>query len=315
MKLQTQIPIQAKEPKIDYHSQLTLIGSCFVENVGEKLEYYKFQNLQNPFGILFHPKAIETFLWMVSNEDEYTPEDLFFHNELWHCFDAHSCMSGVDKQQMLERLNGALKTTKAQLTSTTHVIITLGTAWVYRLKALDMLVANCHKIPQNEFTKELLSIKDITDSLNHIVYLIKKLNKAANVIFTVSPVRHIKDGFIENTRSKAHLISAIHEVIAAQPELNYFPSYELMMDELRDYRFYKDDMIHPSSIAVDYIWEKFQESWIAIESYATMKAVATVQRGLQHRPFQENSRQHQQFLHKLEFKKNHLQEKHPHINW
>ncbi len=315
MKLQTHIPIQSKEPKIDYNSELLLIGSCFVENVGEKLEYYKFQNLQNPFGILFHPKAIETFFWMMSNEDQYTREDLFFHNEQWHSFDAHSSMSHADDRQVLSKLNIALKVTREQLTSTSHVVITLGTAWVYRLMALDMLVANCHKIPQNEFKKELLSIKEISDSLSHIVYLIKKINPRAHVIFTVSPVRHIKDGFIENSRSKSHLISAIHQVIETHPDLHYFPSYEYMMDELRDYRFYKEDMIHPSDIAVTYIWEKFQETWIAMESYATMKAVDTVQKGLQHRPFQENSIQHQQFLHKLEFKKNHLQEKHPHIVW
>jgi len=312
MKLQTQIPIKKQQHnQIDYNSKLFLVGSCFSENIGYKLNYFKFQATQNPFGILFHPIAIESFITNAINKKVYSESDLVFQNERWHCFDAHSSLSSSDKNELLENLNSAIVSTNKKLKETSHFIITLGTAWVYRFIETDKIVANCHKIPQKKFLKELLTVDEITESLEAIIVLLKSINKDVNIIFTVSPVRHLKDGFIENTQSKAHLIAGIHNTINNRKNINYFPSYELMMDELRDYRFYAEDMIHPNATAINYIWEKFTDTWFSAETSSTLKEIDVIQKGILHRPFNENSAEHQQFLEKLASKKEKIKAVYP----
>jgi lysophospholipase L1-like esterase len=315
MKLQTQIPLNKKASNpIDYNSKLLLLGSCFSENIAGKLDYFKFQTHQNPFGILFHPKAIATFITNVINEKVFSEKDILFQNERWHCFDAHSAISSADKNELLNNLNTAISTTNKRLKEATHIIITLGTSWVYRFIETNTIVANCHKIPQKKFSKELLSVDEVSESLEVILALLKSVNTTINVIFTVSPVRHLKDGFIENTQSKAHLIAGIHQLVKEQNS-SYFPSYELMMDELRDYRFYAEDMIHPNTTAINYIWEKFVFAWFSDETIATIKEIDAIQKGLLHRPFNEKSSEHQKFLEKLEIKKNRVQQKFPLIKF
>jgi lysophospholipase L1-like esterase len=304
MKLQTNISIkQQADNLIDYHSKILLLGSCFSENIGNKLSYFKFQSKQNPFGILFHPKAIENLISRAIKEELYTEKELTFNNERWHCFDAHSSLSAADKSALLTNLNSALIHTKKQLKGATHVFITLGTSWVYRSLETNAIVANCHKIPQDEFSKELLSVAEISKILEQLIALFKSINKTISVTFTVSPVRHLKDGFIENTRSKAHLIAGIHTVINSENNTYYFPSYEIVMDELREYRFYNEDMLHPNTTAINYIWEKFVSTWFSREAQETMQEVETIQKGISHRPFNEKSEQHQQFIKKLDIKK------------
>ena len=310
MKLQTQIPIK-KETKnlIDYRSKILLLGSCFSENIGNKLNYFKFQTQQNPFGILFQPKAIETFITNAINEKVYIEEDLVLENERWHCFDAHSTLSSSNKNEILENLNTSITSTNKHIKEASHIVITLGTSWVYRFIETDKLVANCHKIPQKKFLKEILSVDEITNSLEAIIALLKAENKDLNILFTVSPVRHLKDGFIENTQSKSHLISAIHKVMDKRKNINYFPSYEIMMDELRDYRFYAEDMMHPNKTAITYIWEKFVNTWFSEDSKMVMKEVDIIQKGISHKPFNEGSNQHQKFLQNLEQKKQNIKTK------
>ena len=292
-----------------------MLGSCFVENIGEKLEYYKFQSIINPFGILFHPLAIENLITNAINDKNYIEDDVFFQNEQWHCFEAHSKLSHPSKNSLLSALNSKVKITQQYIESSTHIIITLGTAWVYRHIETDAVVANCHKVPQKKFLKELLSVEEILESLNATVALIKRENPRISILFTVSPVRHIKDGFIENTQSKAHLIAAIHQMVSPRDQVFYFPSYEIMMDELRDYRFYNEDMLHPNTTAINYIWEKFQQVWISSEAFKTMDEVDDVQKGLQHKPFNPNSNEHQKFLQKLEAKAKVLQSRFSHIKF
>ena len=316
MKLQTQIPIKKQQyNQIDYNSKLFLVGSCFSENIGNKLNYFKFQATQNPFGILFHPKSIETFITNAINKKVYSESDLVFQNERWHCFDAHSSLSSSDKNELLENLNSALLSTNKKLKETSHFIITLGTSWVYRFIETDKIVANCHKIPQKKFLKELLTVDEITESLEAIIVLLKSIHKDVNIIFTVSPVRHLKDGFVENTQSKAHLIAGIHNTINARKNINYFPSYELMMDELRDYRFYAEDMIHPNATAINYIWEKFTDTWFSVETSSTLKEIDVIQKGILHRPFNQNSAEHKLFLEKLASKKEKIKEQFSFINF
>ena len=311
MKLQTPIPLKPAHNQIDYKSQLLLLGSCFSENMGRKLEYFQFQSLQNPFGILFHPKAIENLIERAVGKKSYTETDIFFMNERWQCFEAHSDFSDTSKERLLTKLNTSLDATLAQLKRASHVVITLGTAWIYRYLASDSVVANCHKVPQKEFAKELLSTNEIVSSLQAIVDLVKSVNQNVQFIFTISPVRHLKDGFVENQRSKALLINAVHEIleVPSSGASRLFPSYELMMDELRDYRFYGADMVHPNQLAIDYIWEKFKQAWISESVYKTMDEVKTIRKGLEHRPFNPDSAQHLKFKKSLENKMIGLQQR------
>ncbi len=319
MKFQTKIPLQSQpNNQIDYNSKILLLGSCFVENIGKKLEYFKFQNTINPFGIMFNPKAIETLISNAINQKKYTEKDIFFHNERWHCFDAHSVLSCISKEGLLEILNNKLKLTKKQIQESTHIIITLGTAWVYNHIESNQIVGNCHKISQKQFKKEILSVDEITTSLESTEKQIRFVNPNIQFIYTVSPVRHLKDGFIQNQLSKSHLITAIHNFLNRKPSIKnrqsfYFPSYEIMMDELRDYRFYAEDMLHPNNTAINYIWEKFKEVWIAEETSIIMDEVESIQKGLRHKPFNPDSKSYQQFLQQLEIKKALLHSKFLHI--
>jgi hypothetical protein len=323
MKLRTQVPLQQAEHQLDYQSQLLLLGSCFVENIGQKIDYYKFRALQNPYGVLFHPKAIENLVSRSVQETEYSEKDIFFRDERWHCFDAHSDLSDVSKEALVRKLNEGLKATRQQIFNSTHIVITLGTAWVYQNKASGTNVANCHKVPQKQFSKKLLSVEVIVQSLENILNLIQSANPNVQIIFTVSPVRHLKDGFVENQQSKAHLITAVRQILSSrtdhaygQPgsrDKHYFPAYEIMMDELRDYRFYKADMVHPNDLAVDYIWERFKKVWISDAAFATMEKVNEIQKGMLHKPFNPKAEAHQKFLSSLNTKTRELQEEFPFI--
>lgn len=316
MKFRTSVPILGQEPKIDHTSKILLLGSCFVENIGEKLDYYQFQNLRNPFGIFYHPEALENFVKKVSEDYLYEEKDIFFHNEQWHCFDAHSCLNTETKEELLLRLNEGLQKTRLFLESATHIVLTLGTSWYYKEVKNAITVANCHKLPQKDFDKKLFSVNEIEIILKRLLEGLLTINKKLKVIFTVSPVRHLKDGFVENQVSKAHLISAIHALLSSETVIHrenctYFPAYEIMMDELRDYRFYENDMIHPGALAIDYIWEKFTEGWIAGNAKELFHSIEVINKGLAHRAFNKNSEKHQLFLMDLQKKIEKLSQKIP----
>ena len=316
IQFRTKIPLKKQQyNQLDFNANLLLLGSCFVENIGTKLNYYKFLNAINPFGILFHTKAIENLLLNAINKKVFTEKDIFFHNEHWHSFEAHSKLSNPSKEVLLNHLNDAIKLTNQQINKSTHIIITLGTAWCYRYIETDTIVANCHKIPQKKFLKELLTIEEITESLEASISLLRSVNKNVTILFTVSPVRHLKDGFIENQQSKAHLISAIHNVIDNQKQTYYFPAYEIMMDELRDYRFYKEDMLHPNQTAINYIWERFTDVWISESAQKTMLEVENIQKGLAHKPFNKNTDAHKAFLKQLKEKQEKLSLRFPTITF
>lgn len=315
MNFTTKIPIFKHQNSIDYNSKIISIGSCFAENMGEKFEYFKFQNAVNPFGIIFNPISIEKLIHRAINKIEFTESDIFFHNERWHCFEVHSDISASSSELLLVNLNKVLHSFRSQIQEATHLIFTFGTSWVYRNKVSNEIVANCHKVAQNQFDKEILSVETIEKSIQNTIDLVKKINPNCNFIFTISPVRHIKDGFIENQRSKAHLITALHSSNFELPTSSYFPSYEILMDELRDYRFYADDMLHPSQAAIDYIWIKFFENHVDENEFATMQQVCDIQKALHHKPFNSNSESHQKFLKNLSQKITTLASKYPTIQF
>jgi hypothetical protein len=279
--------------------------------MGEKLDYFKFQNLCNPFGIIFNPISIQRLIERALNDEAFTAADVFSKDGLWHCFEVHSLVTAGTKDDLLVLLNDNLQQLKQGLSTATHIIFTFGTAWVYRHIASKAIVANCHKVPQKEFSKELLSVAEISSCIAQTKALIAEVNPSAKLIFSVSPVRHIKDGFVENTRSKAHLISAIHGVEG----IHYFPSYELMMDELRDYRFYEPDLLHPNATAIEIIWVRFSEVWISSETATLQKEIDAVQKGLRHRPFHPESASHIAFQKNLQFKIKEITAKLPYIEF
>ncbi|HET8854414.1 MAG TPA: GSCFA domain-containing protein [Salinimicrobium sp.] len=312
VEFRTIVPPQEQQPKIDYNSRILLLGSCFVENIAKKLQYYKFNCLENPFGILFHPGAIARLLKRLESKEAFTEADLFHSDGRWHTFAAHSRMSGADMEKVLTDLNSALNETAAYLESASHIIITLGSAWGYRERSSGNIVANCHKQPGNNFTKELT---EVNDELHSIAKIIKSINPKTRLIFTVSPVRHLKDGFIGNQRSKAQLITAVHQLISHEESIAYFPSYEIVMDELRDYRFFKEDMIHPNETAINYIWERFGKIWTDPQAEEIMERVESIQKDLSHRSFDENSGSYQKFKKKLQEKIMSLQKECPNISF
>ena len=311
MKLTTPIKLSRQNPPINYSSKVLLLGSCFAQNMGAKLEYYKFQQCTNPFGILFHPVAIEKLITRAINHTWFTSKDVFLQNEQWHCFLAHSKLSNTSEEDLISALNSALEKLRTSLLEASHVVFTFGTAWVYRHLEKDTIVANCHKVPQKKFVKQLLSPDDVSDVLLGIETKLRAINPTCSIINTVSPVRHIKDGLLANSRSKAHLIAGVQEIVSPEKLNYYFPSYEIMMDELRDYRYYKEDLIHPNQTAIAIIWEKFLSSWVASETFEIQKKIAVIQNGLLHIPFNEHSKAHIHFKKDLETKISEIKEQLP----
>ena len=311
MKLTTPIKLSRQNSPINYSSKVLLLGSCFAQNMGAKLEYYKFQQCTNPFGILFHPVAIEKLITRAINHTWFTSKDVFLQNEQWHCFLAHSKLSNTSEEDLISALNSALEKLRTSLLEASHVVFTFGTAWVYRHLENDTIVANCHKVPQKEFVKQLLSPDDVSDVLLGIETKLRTINPTCSIINTVSPVRHIKDGLLANSRSKAHLIAGVQEIVSPEKLNHYFPSYEIMMDELRDYRYYKEDLIHPNQTAIAIIWNAFTGSWICPETAALQKKIATIQSGLLHTPFNGHSKAHIHFKKDLETKISEIKEQLP----
>ena len=313
MNFTTKIPIAKYQFPIDYDSKIMSLGSCFAENMAEKFDYFKFQSVVNPFGIIFNAVSLERIVKRIVNQELFTEKDIFYLNELWHCFEVHSSISYPDKDVFLTNLNLLVEQSKNLLIEITHCIITFGTSWVYRNIETNQIVANCHKIPQKQFTKELLSIETTQKSIKNIISLVHTINKSVKFIFTVSPVRHIKDGFIENNVSKAHIISALHSSIFELTTTHYFPSYEIILDELRDYRFYKSDMLHPNQVAVDYVWIKFFENYVSEKEFATMQEVCDIQKMIAHKPLNPNSVQNLKLKLKNQEKISRLQHNSPQI--
>lgn len=315
IKLRTELPLESGEPKIDYQSKLLLMGSCFSDLMGTNLMYFQYQSVSNPFGVLFNPVSLAGIVKRAIHKSYFKEDELIQVDGVWKCFDVHSQFSDIEQSRLLKRLNTELDRLHGILLDATHVFLTLGTAWVYERRDSETIVANCHKIPQDEFNKRLLDIDFIQETLEDLLRLIQSINPEVAVIFTVSPVRHLKDGFVANTRSKSRLIEAIHRVREAHTNRHYFPSYEIQMDELRDYRFYDRDLLHPNDLARDYIWEKFQAAWMDDSVHAVQKRVASIQQRLLHRPMYPEQQKHQEFVRKLQQDRLNLVREFPHMHF
>jgi len=301
--------------KISHQSNLLMIGSCFSENIGGKLRSNKLNTLVNPFGILFNPISIVNTLNSVLDETNFIEEDLHFENGLYHSFMHHGKFSGLEINDVLTSINESRKKATAFLKETDLLMITLGSAWAYKFIKRDEYVANCHKVPNKEFKKELLTVEFIVKEMEEVISKLQSINSKLKVIFTVSPVRHWKDGAVENTLSKSILNVAVHQIVRNSDSVYYFPAYEMVIDDLRDYRFYKEDMVHPNSVAVDYIWEGFENSFFTEDTIKLNKEIAKIETAGSHRPFNIQSEKHQLFLKKQLEKIKTLKEQHPNLNF
>ena len=283
------------ETAIRHRDHLFLAGSCFTENIGAKLKQYKFSVLENPNGILFNPISIAKSVTSYLENKQYTQEDLFYQNETWNSWEHHSRFSHPDKKECLRMINASQTLAHDYLGSANWVMLTLGSAFVYELDN-KQVVANCHKVPTDKFNKRLLSVEEVLSALDNVMHRLFLFNPNLKIIFTISPVRHLRDGFIENNRSKAVLIQAVHHMINKFSKLFYFPAYELVIDDLRDYRFYAEDMVHPNYAATNYVWDKFVVSCIDEPSQKLMKEINEINAAKSHKVFNPSSEQHKKFL-------------------
>ena len=314
-------PVQISKPSFDInHAQrILMLGSCFVDEMGAKLQADKFHCLVNPFGVLYNPASIAALLLRSISEREYDDQspEILFANGLFHSWMHHSQFSSANKKELTDRLNSTLLLVSEWLQQADILIITFGTSYIYRLKDTGMLVSNCHKQPDSLFIRQRLSAYDIADSWKTLLQLLHSVNPKLRVIFTVSPIRHKRDGLHENQLSKAELLLAIDEILQTSPVQDcsyYFPSYEILLDELRDYRFYATDMVHPSPLAVDYIYEQFQNTLMSKEEQKLSALCREVQAAMEHKPFHPEAEAYQAFIQQTIHKINEIKKQCPDIH-
>lgn len=281
--------------KIRHQDKLLLAGSCFTENIGEKLKRHKFSVLENPNGILFNPISIAKSVTSYIEDKRYTEDELFFQNELWNSWEHHTRFSDVDKDSCLQKINDSQEAAHSFLKEANWLLLTLGSAFVYQLEN-KAVVANCHKVPTDKFNRRLLAVEEVLSALDNLIHRLFMFNPKLKIIFTISPVRHLREGFIENNRSKATLIQAVHQLVDKFDKLFYFPAYELVIDDLRDYRFYAEDMVHPNYAATNYVWDKFIATCIDEPSQELMKEIAVITAAKAHKAFNPTSAAHEKFL-------------------
>ncbi len=291
------------EKSINFDEKVILIGSCFTEHIGNYLNENKFEILQNPNGILFDTLSVCRALQSYLENKKYTFENLFQHQELWQSWQFHSMFSGLHKDAVLQNMNKAIEIANNFLIKSDWLIITLGSSYTYKLKkdiagefVIDNFVSNCHKAPHQWFEKYLIPIDEQISNLDQTIYRIRKVNPKLKVIFTISPVRHIRDGIVENNRSKARLLETVHHLVQKFNGLYYFPAYEILIDVLRDYRFYDLDLVHPNYMATQFVIQQFIKNFISADTQIFLEKLKPLITAMKHKAFQPNSIAHKKFM-------------------
>ena len=284
MKFRTEIQLSPGTCSITHQDKILMMGSCFTENISEKLLQAGFEVHVNPFGIVYNPVSLANGLLDLIRRKIYTETELFLYQEIYHSFSHHSRFSGTDKELVLSKINTTIDEASDFLRQANFLIITFGTATVYRLATSGEVVSNCHKLPAKEFQEERLTVFQIITLWNEIISNLQNLNPKLKILFTVSPIRHWKNGAHANQLNKATLLLALNELIESNTSCYYFPAYELVLDDLRDYRFYAEDLIHPNTQAINYIWEKFGEAYFDRKTVELNKEYEKRQRAMNHRP-------------------------------
>lgn len=298
MPFTTEIQIPECPWKLDYSKATMLMGSCFSDNIGQKLINLKYPVDLNPFGVLYNPVSIANSLKFLIDKQEFFEYDLFQDQGQWNSFHHHSSFSDVDLEAALQKINGRIESSHEFLKNADFLIITFGTAWAYQLENSLQVVSNCHKVPAGHFNRIRLAVHEIVEAYRYLMEELWAFNPNLKIVFTVSPIRHWKDGAVENQVSKATLILAIDQLRRAFEgrDCLYFPSYELVMDELRDYRYYAADMLHLSEVAIGYIFDRFQSAYISQESILFSKSIEKIRKAMHHKPFNSNSEEYKKFL-------------------
>lgn len=318
MQFMSSIDIKRPDPLITLHDRILLIGSCFTEHIGNALEAHKFSILQNPHGILFDPASVVKSLISYVDGKKYASEELFELNEVWNSWDHHSRFSDIDPNKALEKINASQEAAHVFLRKTDWIIITLGSSFSYRLTDDGhnaYPVANCHRAPSSFFRKHLMTIEEIVTGLDSCYHRLKAFNPDIKILFTVSPVRHLRDGVVENNRSKARLIEAVHHMVSKFDSLHYFPAYELVVDVLRDYRFYDVDLAHPNYMATEFVLEQFIESCLDDATRQLLPELKKISISTKHKPFHKETNAHKKFLEAQLMKVRELSAKHPYLDF
>jgi len=310
----TEIEIPKYPSSLGYNSNSIFLGSCFSDNIGNRFVKYKFPAQVNPFGVLYNPLSIERAIDRLCNGKHYDETELFEHNSLYHSFDHYSKFSDGEISETLGKINASFTTAQKAMPKLNCAFITLGTSFVFEHLQLKRVVANCHKLPDSTFNRYQLKLAEIEQSLTKSIELLKSKSEHVEVVLTVSPIRHLKDGAVNNNWSKALLIAACHNIIDKIDGVHYFPAYEIMMDDLRDYRFYEKDMLHPNQQAIDYIWQKMLTAFVVEDTQKVMHEIQKVVLASQHRPMNVRSIVHQQFVMKQLDVVKQLQEKFPFVD-
>lgn len=309
MKFQISHSIQSISNPIKHTDKLMAMGSCFTEHIGDKLAKAGFDTVVNPTGVLFNPASILISMEHILQQKVFTEDDMFHNGSLWGSLMHSTLFSSPDLEIALTNINKHIQEAHQQLLKLDYMLITFGTAWVYAVKSAGAVVANCHKLPADIFERRRLEVHEIVSNYTKLITRIKAINPDIQFIFTVSPVRHLKDGVHENNVSKGILHLAIDSLVEEFDYLSYFPAYEIQIDELRDYRFYAEDMVHPSNQAVDYIWKRFTDYAMSDETKEINKEIEAFRRLENHRPIHQDTSEYKQFLQNLEKKKKELLEK------
>jgi len=289
MDFRTKIDIPKYSFDISHNDKCLFVGSCFAENIGNKLAATKIPTSVNPTGILYNPISIRESILNALLDKKYTSDDVFLSGGTWNCFDFHSRFSNVDKAKCIECINSATEMLKSQLKTANVMFVTFGTAYIYELAETGKIVCNCHKQPEKCFNRRLLKVSEIVDAWSDCIEKIMAKNPNIRIVFTVSPIRHWRDGAHQNQISKSTLHLAINELNSLFSQTAYFPAYEIQMDELRDYRFYAADMVHPSETAVQYIWECFGETFFSERTSAMIARIGKITAAANHRPLNPQS--------------------------
>lgn len=311
----TQIPIVSSHAKLSYHDNIMTIGSCFADNIATHLQEGRFSVLPNPFGILYNPQSIADCIKLLWSAESINEEYIIQVGELWHSFLHHGRVAQLSKAKLLTYLDDSLTSQRIWAKKATRLLITLGSALAYEHCDSGIIVANCHKIPNKNFRQLTVNASETYDLLATAFECVKRHNPDIEIVLTISPIRHIRDGIIENQRSKAQLIIAAEMLESTLDYVHYFPAYEIVMDELRDYRFYKSDMIHPSDEAIDYIWQAFQTMFMATDTKYILQQVQQLNMEAAHKSLFPESQAHQDFLRKHEQKIISLRQKYPYLVW
>ena len=316
MKLITEVALPEYPFKLDHQMPVLLMGSCFTENIGRQLERYLFPVCINPFGVTYNPLSVKRSLEALIQKEAYSADELKQHKDLWFSFDHYTAYSSPDRDVALDQINQSFSKAKEVLKKASTLILTWGTSWVYRYKETGQVVCNCHKIPAKEFTRTQLTSREICAAYEDLLPQLFEFNKNLKIIHTVSPVRHWKDGAHGNQLSKASLLLAGDALQKRFPEqFFYFPSYEIVMDELRDYRFYAEDMIHTSGQTTAYIWEKFQKVLLSGSAGETISDLEPLLKMREHRPLNTSGEAFKKMQSQIQNKLDLLRTKYPDLDW